>query len=192
MNIVPYPRMIIFPDKERGERTVDLCGFDRVIFASSDADTAAVGNRVEQLFGADDGADEIIRETADDGRCAVVFVSKDHAAEHADDISGTISGLIDEAGAGEGDKHAQGYVLSISERAIVVRANDPDGVFYGLTTLLQISESEGHENIPVCVIDDWPQIQVRGHFDDISRKRISTLDDFRMIIRELGMYKINY
>ena len=90
---------------------------------------------------------------------------------------------------------AQGYALHVREDGIWIGANDAPGLFYGLTTLLQMMEeafSGGAKKIQCCVVRDWPAIPVRAHFDDVSRKRISTVEDFKQIVRELGRLKINY
>jgi len=89
-------------------------------------------------------------------------------------------------------KKAQGYSLNIEQDRIVIVGNDRSGLFYGLTTLWQLCKSESADNIPLCTINDSPTIEIRGHFDDVSRKRISTVDDFKLIVKELGEYKINY
>ena len=46
-------------------------------------------------------------------------------------------------------------------------------------------------SLPACRIDDWPEIPLRGHHDDVSRKQISKARDFCELIRELGRYKFN-
>ena len=41
-------------------------------------------------------------------------------------------------------------------------------------------------------ITDWPAIAVRYHHDDVSRKQISTVEDFKRIIRLLSGWKIGH
>jgi len=86
---------------------------------------------------------------------------------------------------------AQAYALKVCEHGVCVCANDTQGIFYGLTTLLQMLR-ENAKALACCAIRDWPAIAIRGHFDDISRKRVSTTEDFKEIVRELGRFKINY
>jgi hypothetical protein len=84
----------------------------------------------------------------------------------------------------------EGYSLSICPEGLSINANDIDGLFWGLTTLQQLKA--GKDEIPCVEITDWPKWGLRYHHDDISRKQISTLDDFKRIIRLLSYYKIKY
>lgn len=83
----------------------------------------------------------------------------------------------------------EGYVLNVSERGLLCHGATETGLFRGLTTVMQLLEQV--PALPACRIVDWPEIALRGHFDDISRKQISTLQDFRRIIRYLSRYKVN-
>ncbi len=87
-------------------------------------------------------------------------------------------------------RNPEGYVMRCDADGIVVRGSDADGLFWGLTTLEQLID---HKNrVPFVEIRDWPAFSFRGHHDDISRKQISTLDDFLRIIRLLSKFKIRY
>ena len=84
---------------------------------------------------------------------------------------------------------AEGYALSIGPSGIAVVGRNADGLFYGLVTLQQLIEAD--DDLPCCAIRDWPATPLRGHHDDVSRKQVSTLDDFRRILRHLARFKIN-
>ncbi|MCL1888378.1 MAG: beta-N-acetylhexosaminidase [Kiritimatiellaeota bacterium] len=87
----------------------------------------------------------------------------------------------------------QAYALHVREDGVFIAANDALGLFYGLTTLSQMMEdSPDAKALACCEISDWPAIPIRGHFDDISRKRVSTTEDFLQIVQELGRLKVNY
>lgn len=89
----------------------------------------------------------------------------------------------------------QAYQMGINEEGIVICGNDTKGIFYGLTTLMQVIRNmiqKGVRYIAGCNILDWPSVEIRGHFDDISRKRISTVDDFKNIVNQLGQFKISH
>jgi hypothetical protein len=71
-----------------------------------------------------------------------------------------------------------------------VSAPTTTGRFYGVQTLRQIIRSHGAV-MPNAHIMDYPALEWRGLSDDISRGQISTIDDFRAIIRQLAFYKFN-
>ena len=87
---------------------------------------------------------------------------------------------------------SEGYYLTISENDVCLQGYDIEGLFWGLTTFEQLAENSDRDVLPACEITDWPEVESRGHFDDVSRKRISTTEDFKSIIRRLSKFKINY
>lgn len=84
---------------------------------------------------------------------------------------------------------AEGYLLHSDEEAVVIRGADADGLFWGLVTLEQLIRRGA---CPHVTIRDWPMFGLRYHHDDVSRKQISTVADFKRIIRLLSSYKIKY
>ncbi|MBI5725080.1 MAG: hypothetical protein HZA50_14055 [Planctomycetes bacterium] len=84
----------------------------------------------------------------------------------------------------------EGYALRCDSSGVVVRGRDADGLFWGLVTLQQLLN--GGRRVPCVEIHDAPAYPFRFHVDDISRKQISRLDDFKEIIRRLSYYKIRY
>ncbi|MEI6132500.1 MAG: family 20 glycosylhydrolase [Bacillota bacterium] len=90
---------------------------------------------------------------------------------------------------------SEGYGASVRASGICVKGFDFEGVFWGLTTvelMLDLARDYCSGAVSCCEIQDWPVIGVRGHFDDISRKRVSTIEDFKGIIRRLSRLKINH
>ena len=87
-------------------------------------------------------------------------------------------------------QYPEGYAILIQPRGIAMAGHDARGLFYALTTLAQLMD--GKKALPCLSIRDWPAISVRYHHDDISRKQISTVDDFKRIIRLLSSWKINH
>lgn len=85
----------------------------------------------------------------------------------------------------------QGYCLSIESERIIIEAPSAVGRFYGIQTLRQIFRNCRGRSIPCLKIKDWPSLRWRGISDDISRGQVSTLGDFKNIIRELAFYKKN-
>jgi len=91
---------------------------------------------------------------------------------------------------GKTPERKEAYCLKISKDGAFIDGFDLEGLFWGLTTFEQLLDLS--EKMPYCTIKDWPAVEVRGHFDDISRKRVSTNADFKHIIRRLSRLKINY
>ena len=85
----------------------------------------------------------------------------------------------------------QGYFLSIEPEKIIIEAPSAVGRFYGIQTLRQIFRNCNGMSLPCLKIKDWPSLKWRGISDDISRGQVSTVSDFKTIIRELAFYKKN-
>ena len=85
----------------------------------------------------------------------------------------------------------QGYTLDIERERVVIAGATPLGRFYGVQTLRQLLRAHRDGAIPCLRIRDYPAMAWRGVSDDISRGQVSTIEDFREIIRQLAYYKIN-
>ena len=83
-----------------------------------------------------------------------------------------------------------GYGVHIDQHGFELRAADADGLFWGLVTCERLLD--GGRSLPALVIHDWPEIAIRYHHDDISRKQVSRLADFQRIIRLLSSFKISH
>lgn len=86
----------------------------------------------------------------------------------------------------------EGYALRITPAGITVRGHDADGLYWGLVTVEQLAAGASGGRLPCVTIHDWPAFAVRYHHDDVSRKQISTVEDFKNIIRRLSSFKINH
>ncbi len=92
--------------------------------------------------------------------------------------------------------HAQmegeGYLLEVSQDAVVIVAESPGGRFYGVTTLgMMFEQQKKSVTLPGVLISDWPEQRFRGVTDDISRGQMSTMENFKKIIRFLARHKLN-
>lgn len=85
----------------------------------------------------------------------------------------------------------QGYTLDITGERIVISGATAQGRFYGAQTLRQLMRAHPDGVLPCLRIRDWPAMAWRGVSDDISRGQVSTLADFKDIIRQLACYKVN-
>jgi hypothetical protein len=85
----------------------------------------------------------------------------------------------------------QAYILTISTASIKIEAITPQGLFYGAMSLLQLIERSVVKEIPTVTIFDWPDMNIRGVSDDISRGQVSRLQNFKRIIDFIARYKMN-
>lgn len=86
-------------------------------------------------------------------------------------------------------RQREGYVLRAGRQGVAIGGADADGLFWGLVTLEQLVLSGTR---PCIEIRDWPEFEWRYHHDDVSRKQVSTVADFKRIVRLLSSYKIKY
>lgn len=91
---------------------------------------------------------------------------------------------------------AEGYELSISEKQIILNANQPAGIFMGLQTLLQlvpvtkdVSQNDSFV-IPTGTIIDYPTYAWRGSMLDVARHFFS-VEDVKRYIDLISYYKMN-
>ncbi len=93
----------------------------------------------------------------------------------------------------------EGYQLSVSPNAIIIKANEPAGLFYGVQTLMQLFPKEIESSVTVnnvqwkapCVeITDYPRFGWRGLMFDVSR-HFFTKEEVKKYIDEMVRYKFN-
>jgi hexosaminidase len=93
----------------------------------------------------------------------------------------------------------EGYTLSVTAAGIVIKANKPAGLFYGVQTLLQLLPKEIESdkpvkeiawNLPVVEITDYPRFGWRGLMLDVAR-HFFTKDEVKDFIDNMARYKFN-
>lgn len=92
----------------------------------------------------------------------------------------------------------EGYTLNVTSRAVVISANKPAGLFYGVQTLLQLLPPEIESSTPVKAswtipavnITDYPRFGWRGIMLDVSRN-FFTKEEVMKYIDEMSKYKFN-
>lgn len=82
------------------------------------------------------------------------------------------------------------YSLFAETASVKIIASSPKGAYYALTTLSQLFCLNNGEILPLT-IHDRPAMPMRGFSDDISRGQISTMENFKDIIRRLSYVKCN-
>jgi hexosaminidase len=93
----------------------------------------------------------------------------------------------------------EGYTLSVTPKNIIIKANKPAGIFYGVQTLMQLLPAEIESNVLVkdiawkapCVeITDYPRFGWRGLMLDVSR-HFFTKKEVEAYIDQMSKYKFN-
>ncbi|WP_423147098.1 beta-N-acetylhexosaminidase [Rubrolithibacter danxiaensis] len=93
----------------------------------------------------------------------------------------------------------EGYRLTVTPKNIVIKANEPAGLFYGVQSLIQLFPKEIEsktvvEDVPwkaPCVsITDYPRFGWRGLMFDVSR-HFFTKDEVKQYIDDMVRYKFN-
>lgn len=82
----------------------------------------------------------------------------------------------------------EGYELTVNKKGVVIAAATEAGLFYGLQTLLQLSENA--QKIPFVKITDSPRFAYRGLHLDVSRHFFS-LDFVKKQIDMMARLKLN-
>ncbi|HWK02197.1 MAG TPA: family 20 glycosylhydrolase [Puia sp.] len=94
---------------------------------------------------------------------------------------------------------AEGYRLTVTPKNIVIRANQPAGLFYGIQSLLQLFPAEIESakklsavnwQLPCVTITDYPRFGWRGLMFDVSR-HFFTKEEVERFIDEMVKYKYN-
>jgi hexosaminidase len=92
----------------------------------------------------------------------------------------------------------EGYTLVSSPKGVVISANAPAGLFYGMQTLLQLLPKEIESKmvinmpwtIPSVKITDYPRFGWRGIMLDVSRN-FFTKEEVKHYIDQIAEYKFN-
>ena len=86
----------------------------------------------------------------------------------------------------------QGYRLTIADDGVRISAADEAGAFYGRATLRQLRHQSERHHLPEGVVEDWPDIAVRGVMLDVSRDKVPTVETLEALIDRLASWKVNH
>ena len=86
----------------------------------------------------------------------------------------------------------EGYELSITSDSVLIRANQPAGLFYGVQTLRQLLPAHQSESVtlPALSIRDIPRFAWRGAMLDVARHFFG-VEDVKRYIDLISHYKMN-
>jgi len=89
----------------------------------------------------------------------------------------------------------QGYRLRVAPGGVELAGADEAGLFYGRATLAQLGRwwalAGNDDELPTGLVEDWPDLQVRGAMIDVSRDKVPTMATLRGLIDRLAGWKIN-
>jgi hexosaminidase len=86
----------------------------------------------------------------------------------------------------------EGYVLGVGSGGVVIGAESAKGLLYGTATLRQMLLYRGPSaSLPAVRVRDWPKMAMRGIHDEFSYGQVSTMENFKDMIRFLADYKMN-
>jgi len=90
------------------------------------------------------------------------------------------------------DAWSEAYSLEIKLSEIDIHAWSMRGAYYAILTLAQLARiQERAIYLPICQILDYPDFEIRGLVDDISRGQRPTPENFKKFIRFLSSIKQN-
>ncbi|HWQ15119.1 MAG TPA: glycoside hydrolase family 20 zincin-like fold domain-containing protein [Roseiflexaceae bacterium] len=86
--------------------------------------------------------------------------------------------------------HPQGYELAIKDDQVTLDAATTAGLFYGVSTLIQVLDQAGR-TLPALHVADWPDFAARGVMLDISRDKVPTMATLYELVDMLAGWKVN-
>lgn len=181
--VIPQPREVT-----HAAGHFRITGQTRILLGagSTPEDRFAAEQLNEHLIGLGVAPLSISEESRTRGRTADYILIAPPDGRRASDILGQTGAALSDT------MKKEGYVLSVTDSRIAIVAESPRGRYYGVMTLLQLITREKRATvIPRLLIRDWPLLSIRGVTDDISRGQISTIENFKKIIRFLSRHKLN-
>jgi hexosaminidase len=85
----------------------------------------------------------------------------------------------------------QGYTMDIRPGKITVEYSDLQGLYYALVSLKVLNQNY-NGTVPCVIIEDYPDLSVRGVMLDISRDKIPKLETLKDIVKLLADLKYNH
>lgn len=86
----------------------------------------------------------------------------------------------------------EGYVLGVGPEGVVLAAESPKGILYATMTLRQMLYARATgEPLPGVRVHDWPAMKLRGVHDEFSYGQVSTMQNFKDVIKFLAEHKMN-
>lgn len=81
------------------------------------------------------------------------------------------------------------YKINIQPHKMLIQASSEIGIFYGIKTIKQLLDNG---QVKCCVIDDGPDLKIRGVMLDISRNKVATLSTLKQLVDLFADLKYNH
>ena len=181
------PSIIPIPQKWTWQKgRTDIRAFDRIVLGtgSTEGDRFAA-SQLQKVLADRYGLDVPIRSEEKQPSFENAIVLGDPA------MSELASRQVTAADLPDGEHAKEGYVLEVGNDRAVVTGRAEVGRFYGAMSLVQLLDA-GDGTLRHMRIIDEPTMEFRGVSDDISRGQVSTMANFKKIIRFMGRHKMNF
>ena len=89
-----------------------------------------------------------------------------------------------------GNGNDESYTLDINVDNIKISSLGPRGAFYGLMTLKMLKKTSDNM-INCCHIVDFPDMEYRGFYHDVTRGKVPNLDTLKNLADIMADYKLN-
>ncbi|MEX2680803.1 MAG: glycoside hydrolase family 20 zincin-like fold domain-containing protein [Candidatus Sigynarchaeota archaeon] len=87
---------------------------------------------------------------------------------------------------------AEGYYLEVLNDTIVIAANGPAGLFYGIQLLYQLLVEDGKRLlVPRVQVVDYPKMAIRGLSQDVSRGQSPSVEAVKRHIKIMSRFRLN-
>lgn len=183
LNVIPTPQMVTVSAGQ-----FRISGQTRIVLAtgSTAGDRFAADQLNEHLIGLGLSPLVVSEETRSRSRTSdLVYIGPPSSVRGKSILGDGLTSYTDAM-------RKEGYILTITNDGVVILGESERGRFYGMMTLLQmITKEKKGAVLPRALIRDWPLQTIRGITDDLSRGQVSTLDNFKTIIRYLARHKLN-
>lgn len=170
-NLIPRPVLVV-----PAEGSFALSTDTRIVVSDATEETLAVGQYLSELLSPATGYDLPVT-----------------GADIAPPAGSLTLSLTDDPQLGE-----EGYRLTITAQGIVLEAQQPAGLFWGVQTIRQLlppaverqSVQPGLWLLPTGTITDYPRFEWRGVMLDVARHFFS-VEDVKRVIDLMALYKMN-
>lgn len=85
----------------------------------------------------------------------------------------------------------EAYRLEIDSEGIRIFCSDAQGAKYAARTIMQLLVQSEGMGLPALVIEDYPDLSVRGFMLDISRCKVPTMQELFWLVEKLALFKYN-
>ena len=115
-----------------------------------------------------------------------VSVSDDRLCKALEAISKSGDGADFEINVG--NEKGESYTLDITPDKVIISARAAAGAFYAIQTLRQLLT---HDRVPCLHIEDEPDFEYRGFYQDVTRGKVPKVDTIKQLIDRMAYFKLN-